>query len=543
MDFDAAVGKLERDHSSLRKSRKSRDALTRNAKREAERRKRQYEKKAAEKALKQQQLDYVTSYWNGNERALGTVRSLGQPKAQEQEASHSSSSLKLSPTSIHGDGDKIALPPLVLESLSNREGGMLGGDGSPLFFRVGLLNPNYASFPSGPLLKDMMEKHIPNKEDVDDVDDDCMQDNATAAFMEEMSHKYISYTHCTVVEFTQEDGCVGLPQSIAKALLDKGRRRVCEDAVVVPVKRTVDPAGAAASVVAIPSDTSSAMDVDEQDAAMEEEESGASKTPGHLAWGAFDVPDMDVEVTMVTLPKGKACTLVPSLAALRNGFNNLKDVKVVLEQSLIRTRATLSVNDEIHCWHRGVKFDLRVSSVTPNDYGVVSCINTDIEVDIGSPDLEGDGITRSVPMKEQTDKVAGKTPAFSGGYTLKDVSTTTSSSSAASSVPKKANTPASPIVLPPEPPSDQKEGVCTILIRGDGTTGKRRFDITTTKMNDLFNFAAQVCSTPETQNNIASNEEFQLVTRFPRKVYTCSEHSLLEEGIKAGQEMLIVERH
>merc|ERR1712151_1187399 len=108
------------------------------------------------------------------------------------------------------------------------------------------------------------------------------------------------------------------------------------------------------------------------------------KTPGHLAWGEFDVPDLKVEVVLVNLPKGRGCTLVPTKESVLKGFHNLKDMKAVLEQSLIRTRATLSLHDKVHCWHRGKKFDLTVTSLEPNTYNAVSCINTDIEVDFGS---------------------------------------------------------------------------------------------------------------------------------------------------------------
>merc|ERR1719343_963436 len=87
---------------------------------------------------------------------------------------------------------------------------------------------------------------------------------------------------------------------------------------------------------------------------------------------------------MVQLPKGTGCTLEPTPAAIRNNFYGLKDVKLVLEQSLVRTRATLSKGDTVSTWHRGKKYDLTVSKVLPSRFRAITCINTDIEVEFGA---------------------------------------------------------------------------------------------------------------------------------------------------------------
>lgn len=324
MEFEAAAKRLARDQSKIKK--RDNTIVSQKAKREAEYRKKQQERLRLERERKQKQREYMQTYITSCDRALG-VTSLS-----------SEGSLQLQPTSIHGDGDKIALPPSVLQHLTEQTANDMMG-ASPWTFRVGVLRKDYM-FPSSPLLQTMQP---PQDDMMDESDDDEeSESNNKAAYIDELSHKYLSYTYATVVEFTQEEGYVGLPASIAARLLVDG----------VPSTETMDPAGGG-------QDANNAMDENEE------------KTPGHLAWGAFGVPAVPVEVTLVKLPKGRRCTVIPTMNAIRNGFHNLKDIKLVLEQSLIRTRATLSVYDLVHTWHRGTKFDLRVESVTPGDYQAV----------------------------------------------------------------------------------------------------------------------------------------------------------------------------
>ena len=84
---------------------------------------------------------------------------------------------------------------------------------------------------------------------------------------------------------------------------------------------------------------------------------------------------------------------------------------------------------------------------------------------------------------------------------------------------------------------EQKENVCTIQIRGDGTTGRRRFDVQKATMNDLFAFAS----------TIASVSEFRLVSRFPRRIFERNNghdngSTLAAQGLQPGQESLLVEQ-
>merc|ERR1712038_1758068 len=61
--------------------------------------------------------------------------------------------------------------------------------------------------------------------DDDDEDEDSDDENETQAklklqaYMEEMNYKYYSYAYATVIEFTQDEGMIGIPSSIASSLL------------------------------------------------------------------------------------------------------------------------------------------------------------------------------------------------------------------------------------------------------------------------------------------------------------------------------------
>ena len=263
------------------------------------------------------------------------------------------------------------------------------------------------------------------------------------------------------------------------------------------------------------------------------------KTPGHLAWGAFDVPSLPIQVTLVKLPKGRKCTVIPTMEAIRNGFHTLENVKLVLEQSLIRTRATLSVGDLVATWHRGTKFDLQVTSVSPSDYQAVSIINTDLEVDIGVNEEFEQELKQAQAAAKSVDNEATpkKASVFdtSKGHVLSGPSMSTTATTAETKNPIPQHQPN--VNLLPEPPVDQTEGVCTVQIRGDGATGRRRFDVNTATLKDLFDYAASLSNT---------DCAFQLVTRFPRRVLVASESSaqttLADNGIAPGQEMFLLEK-
>lgn len=278
------------------------------------------------------------------------------------------------------------------------------------------------------------------------------------------------------------------------------------------------------------------------------------KTPGHLAWGAFDVPAREIEITMVQLPKGRTARLRPNTDAIKHGFYSLKDVKLVLEQSLVRTRATLSLGDLIHTWHRGVRFDLTVTQLTPADYHSVSCINTDLEIDF---EAAAEAATAAVNSAAYDDDRDNKKEKELGGRRLGGATTTTGDASSSSSVAAAAaaaapgmvvNPPPFTVVpliadhpLPPEPPVSSS--VVTVQIRAaNAQKGQRRFDIRTATLRDLFAFAATVVHAGAAGGGGGA---FCLVTRFPRRVFCLdgdnATATLEQVGIAAGQELFLIE--
>mmetsp|Transcript_39782 Transcript_39782/g.95734 ORF Transcript_39782/g.95734 Transcript_39782/m.95734 type:complete len:611 (-) Transcript_39782:299-2131(-) len=608
MDFDIAARRLERDQkSALARSRASRNARTASSKAKKEA---QLARAKAERRLKAKKVevernariaDRIVRDVGRAERGLGVVNvSPSSPAAAAtstltpplSEKEHSSVSLfakdpqasgwKFVATSIHGEGDKIALPPSVLETMTSDSKGLdpWGSgrqNGRPIAFRVGILNPNY-SFPSSEKMKalvDYVKQEIVSsetdapplqspsiaessdnngtkKEAMDESDDEADDSRIIEAYLDELSHRYLSYTHGTVVEFTQENDCVGLPESIARALIRPNSHSLVGNASDgrnndIPVRRTVDPSSVAVAENSKDiGDDKDAMDIDTNSKAVEEM-GVIEKTPGHPAYGLFDIPALPIEVIPInSLPPGKNCTFTPTASSIKNGFYALKDVKVVLEQSLMRTRATLSRGDVIRTWRRGVSFDLIVSSLSPAEYGVVSCVNTDLNVDIGPPDDDADGITSR--DAEQSNDAKNEPKSITGGRLLSEPPAKTKFREPAAS---STNIPKEPIELPPEPAENRKDGVCNIQIRGrapsgSSAAGRRRFDIARATMGDLFAFASHVCDGSDPSS-------FRLVTRFPRRVFALSfageeesgcfvaDATLENAGIGQGQELFMIE--
>jgi hypothetical protein len=481
MDFEDSVRRLAKDQSKYR-GRKN-IVISEKARRQAEYQRKQQARLRVEREQKKRLEEHQKQYMHQGDRVL-QIKSLGS----------------FCPTSIWGEGDKIALPPSVLEQLTSTESNNVG---NPWTFRIGILNPDY-QFPSSALIQTMK---LPKKEDdelmVFDSDED--DDEDLEAYRDELKHKYLAYTHCTVVEFTQDEGHIGVPQPIAQTLL---RQKINSHFVKpTPVKRTVDPAGTEVTT----------------------EPSNQDQTPGHLAWGAFDIPDMQLEISLLKLPKGKGCTLVPTNEAIKSGFYGLKDIKLVLEQSLIRTRATLSVGDIVSSWHRGVEFELSVTKIIPASFNAVTSINTDIEVDFGeteaSPEAQKPTQQQNSPLASES-MSSGRTLG-SGEQAFAPTSATTSSHATPSSLPIAVN-------LLSEPPADQKEGVCLAQIQHSGGHGKRRFLTTEARVQDLFVFAS----------SLVGKNDFRLVTRFPRRVFISTENqgiTLAEAGIQQGQERFMME--
>ncbi|KAL9179902.1 hypothetical protein ACHAXT_007872 [Thalassiosira profunda] len=594
MDFDAAAQRLATDQrSAAARSRASRNARSAGAKarREAQAARAKAEKRLREKKLEGERsakiVDEIVKGVGRVERELGVANVGAKQSTAVAEGGDEQQQLfagnhplacgwTFTATSIHGEGDKIALPPSVLETMTSSANDLdpwgSGRNGRPVAFRIAILNPAY-SFPAGEKMQALVEsvrnnimasekKELTQQDSTmtddstnaaamdEDGSDDESDDSYVEAYLAELSHRYLAFTHGTVVEFTQEEGCVGLPEPIARALLQSNSHSLGGRKKDIPVKRTVDPAKSAAK------DTSDGLGEAEKDTDTDEmnadapndipptgADDGGEKTPGHPAYGLFDVPDLPIEITPVnSLPPGKNCTFTPTASSIKNGFYTLKDVKAVLEQSLMRTRATLSKGDVIHTWRRGVSFDLIVSSLTPTKYGAVSCINTNLNVDIGPPEGE-----EGEPATETAVGDAKAEPnALAGGRLLSEPS---SRAEPKQSAPVTATATAKTIDLPTEPPEDAREGVCNVQIRGRtpsgaSATGRRRFDVTNATVADLFAFASHVCEGVDPSG-------FRLATTFPRRVFQLSSNgedggldpnaTLDSAGIGQGQENFMIE--
>ena len=544
MDFEGAAQRLARDQKKIRGRGTKSVVVSEQARKQVEIQRQQRIKMQEERERKRKIQDYQRHQLRSWERSLrlkslgGATTTAGQPDQQQ---------LLLQPTSIYGTGDKLSLPPSVLETLTTSSSGMTEDNealGNPWTFRIGIRNPDY-QFPASPLLQNLKppsrweEDNVMADSDEDD-DENSEKDNdllLASVYRDELAHKYIAYTHGSVVEFTQEEGYVGIPQSIASALLDpRNRLSALVKDYPIPTTRTMDPA-----TLSNPSPNES-NGGETAATTMEVEEDPTTATPGHVAYGAFDLPTLPLEISLVTLPKGTGCTLVPTEEAVKRGFYLLKDVKLVLEQSLIRTRATLSEGDVVSTWHRGVQFDLDVTKVVPSHFGAVTCINTDIEVDIGETKLREDepGTNANSSVATTTTSSLGRT--LGSGVVVGAASNRSSLNTPLGVVKDgEANTMLIDS-LRPEPSIDQTEHIVMVQIRYSGGNGRRRFDVHVATVRDLFDFVATLLGH---SNYDTAPAKFRLVTRFPRKVYSIEESpptiTLTQAGISAGQELFIVE--
>lgn len=637
-----AANRLKKDQDALRSRAKRRPRTmastkaTLEAKKKNDYRKAQLEKKREKERLEKLALEYVRRGYERVERQSlgGVVRSLvggdgvgdGDDTNTMTNINDSSNNnkgrLMLEATSIHGQGDKITLPSSLLSTLASRDLLRTSQEkGQPLFFRLGIRRQRpghdcHYAFPASDKMKQLMgdyndsnksthdrdgTNHDKTKDDagsgmdlddnqenensmmVDDDDEDENDEKWEQAYEDELSHEYISYVYATVIEFTQDEGYIGLPLCIATALLspkntntnsEEGGSDSALSPMTIESKLTVDPAFASnANENGISKTTpkldQTNMDIDHDhntsnkgndDHNNDHDDTFESKTPGHPAYGQFPLPIPPIEVSLLThLPLGKKCTLQPTQSAIQRGFYNLKDVKLALEQSLIRTRGCLNVGDVVYCWHRGVKFDLKVKDVSPSRVGAVSCVNTDIEVDIAaaaddngdSVDGGADGVQKEKSSESGVDgQKLGNAP--SGGYRLSDNRTSTTKNENENEAVVNSNDARKDKHLsgiyselqkrdiPPEPGIEQKVNVVAVQVRGDGGKQcRRRFDSTISRMEDIFAFVLS-----EQIIESSSVNEFRLVTRFPRRVFTLQEHgtTILEKMDLSRQELFLIEK-
>ncbi len=549
MDFDLAAKRLQSDQENLRGRSRARNAsrklasssASEKARRAEQYRQKQREKKAAEERLKTKKLHTAKHVMHLTEKKHigGVERYLKTDMGPD-----GNGVVTLKAVSVHGEGDKITLPPSVLATLAERN--LLRGSSrnddivaqqQPLFFRLGIKKKGYV-FPQSLSMKRVIEKvdmdidreaaDIEEGNEVDEADDDNEDGEWNKAYLDELNEEYLSYTYVSVVEFSQEEGHVGLPLSVAQALLhvrkensaidsdNNGNDRILESHV------TVDPALAASST-----ESQGNQDMDCDDNNNEQ-----SQTPGHVAYGLFPVPTADIEVSLLLrhLPLGTKCTLRPTHDAVRNGFYSLKNIKIALEQSLIGTRSCLNVRDVVPCWFRGKKYELGVVALEPKVVGAVSCINCDVEVVIadeeGEKEIEKD-------EKMETDIQAKRETA----------ARTTSPRTSTNESPSISSQQRMIRKLPPEPLPDQVENVIDVQIRGVKGSGvsRRRFDDGNLVAN-LFDFAVNEGLDTGGENDSIDARLFKLVTRFPRRVLLQNDTRTLRELGLGKQEMFLVEK-
>jgi len=413
-------------------------------------------------------------------------------------------SADLTPVPITGLGDKITLPQSVLEKafVSNEVE-------QPMCFRLTLPAPTFdlsnlsageveivvseatlsckqreEGESSSKMIVDSDEDEEEEEEEEEDEDEDeansVNKQQLGAAIMSIVNAKrFLSTTHGGVVEFTAEEGTCGITAKTAKALLG-----------ISPATTT----------------TSSIIDPD--------------ATPGQICTGknVFEVPTNKIQIKMCKLPKGRECTLVPSPQAIMSGFAELADVKMVLEQSLCRLRTTISVGDEISTWHRGKEFTLSVKAVVPADFSGVCLINTDIEVNLAYEDVEPASASVSAPAAP---------PA---------TTTTTTTTTTEHFPPPEYLQSELPITISTPHPTHSETPVIDILLRSPHGSAKISLPTTTT-LPSLFHFV-HISFLSNT-----ANKPFQLVSRFPRRIFSPSPSSqvtLSEAGITT-QEALMVE--
>merc|ERR1712125_269865 len=150
---------------------------------------------------------------------------------------------------------------------------------------------------------------------------------------------------------------------------------------------------------------------------------------------------------------------------------------------------------------------------SPPDFSAVSCIDTDIALHINSPE----------PPKQQP----VQKPPSPISKTLSPEPDQQQQQSQGNHE-QKINA-----QLPTEPPIDQIQNICLIQIRSRSGTIKRRFDITKSNVSDLFTFVSV---------SLQLDDNFQLVTRFPRNVYEKNNVEILvDAGFVQGQQLLMVE--
>jgi len=103
----------------------------------------------------------------------------------------------------------------------------------------------------------------------------------------------LALMHGMAVEFMQDEGCVGLLEPVIMALLQAVQN--LDGSLKIPIMQRTDPAWwrHMASENNANKQSATAMEEDNnKHNSNNDNDDNMEKTPSHMAWGAFDVPDI-----------------------------------------------------------------------------------------------------------------------------------------------------------------------------------------------------------------------------------------------------------
>ena len=164
---------------------------------------------------------------------------------------------------------------------------------------------------------------------------------------------------------------------------------------------------------------------------------------------------------------------------------NITHIKHVLEENL-KHHSTLSNNDILSIWYRGIRYRLTVIQVLPEPYGTL--LNTDVEVEF--VDIASDSTTTTSATTQPTTSqppVASSTQASASNTTT---ITPTLSSFSSTSQPSVDTTPFIEYTVPAEPSPDTQPGsVIHVRIRiPSGQALSRKFNYYNDKVIDILHY-------------------------------------------------------
>ena len=336
----------------------------------------------------------------------------------------------LNPYSIKGTGDKIILPESWL--------GVVGDGVGVVTFRIGIERDASDGHDRG--WTDFDWDSTPNPLDLsasfgsDDMQDDNEDDDSVsltspqsmAIVRHSLNTRWASYTHCGVLSFTASEGDVGITEALSRRL-GGGAVRLREGGPTVDEEERRRQIYEEEWTDMEDRDTKAKFYLNRRTGErtlvkpdfVSSEYEGVTGDVGVDAWGSFETPS-SVFVEVVRLQKGEWCELTPDLESVREGFYNLDDVKLTLEESISASRTTLTCGDVINVPWRGKEYTLKVTKLKPDfegqGLGGICVINSDLEVEFGrDPEVDevlggvSDGV---LPMDESA------TPVKQGGMVL-----------------------------------------------------------------------------------------------------------------------------